>query len=58
MRAWGDLTSEEQLELRLAYQAHLDSQPRTCSMDDKISAFANWLVAREVLFSREDLSRR
>ncbi len=58
MRAWGDLTSEEQLELRLAYQAHLDRLPRSCSLDDKVAAFADWLAGHDVAFSRDDLSRK
>lgn len=58
MKAWADLTVDEQLALRLEYQAYLDTLPPTCSMDDKISAFVNWLAEREVSFSREDLSRK
>ena len=58
MKAWAELTPDEQLALRLAYQAHLDTQPRSCSMDDKVTAFANWLASRDVSFSREDVSRK
>lgn len=56
MTPWSDLTSDEQLQLRLAYQAHLDSLPPSCSLDDKVSAFAAWLAARDVAFSIEDVS--
>ena len=58
MKAWADLTAAEQLELRIAYQAHLDAQPPSCSMDDKVTAFANWLALRDVRSSHEDVSRR
>ncbi len=58
MKAWTDLTADEQLQLRLDYQAHLDTLPKTCSLDDKVAAFADWLATREVAFSREDLSRK
>jgi hypothetical protein len=58
MKAWGDLTSEEQLKLRLDYQAHLDTLPPSCSLDDKVAAFADWLATREVAFSRADVSPR
>ncbi len=58
MKAWADLTTEAQLELRLAYQAHLDRLPRTCSLDDKVAAFADWLAGHDVAFSWDDLSRK
>jgi len=56
MTPWSDLSSDEQLKLRLDYQAHLDSLPPTCSLDDKVSAFANWLASRDVAFSIDDVS--
>lgn len=58
MTAWRDLSPEDQLALRLAYQAHLDTLPPTCELGDKVAAFANWLAAREIAFSMEDLSRK
>ncbi len=58
MTPWTNLTPERQLELRMAYQAHLDAQPPTCSMDDKVAAFADWLAARDVSFSLKDVSRK
>lgn len=58
MKAWKDLSADEQLRLRLDYQAHLDRQPKTCSLDDKVAAFADWLATRDVAFSREDVSRK
>jgi len=56
MKAWADLTSDEQLRLRVDYQAHLDTLPPTCFMGDKVSAFAEWLAARDVAFSLADVS--
>lgn len=56
MTPWSELTSEKQLQLRMDYQAHLDSLPPTCSLDDKVSAFAEWLASRDVAFSIEDVS--
>ncbi|MCB1355997.1 MAG: hypothetical protein KDK53_05695 [Maritimibacter sp.] len=58
MKAWAELTAAEQLALREAYQAHLDTLPPTCSMDDKVTAFANWLADRDVAFSLKDVSRK
>ena len=58
MKAWKELTADEQLQLRLDYQAHLDTLPPTCSLDDKVSAFAEWLAQRDVAFSAGDLSRK
>jgi hypothetical protein len=58
MKAWKDLTADEQLQLRLDYQAHLDTLPPTCALDDKVAAFADWLAARDVAFSLADVSRR
>jgi len=56
MTPWSDLTPDQQLQLRMDYQAHLDSLPPTCSLDDKVTAFANWLASRDVAFSIEDVS--
>jgi hypothetical protein len=58
MKAWNELSDDEQLQLRLDYQAHLDSLPPTCSLDDKVTAFAKWLAERDVAFSLQDVSRR
>ena len=58
MKAWAELTADELLALREAYQVYLDTLPPTCSMDDKVTAFANWLATRDVAFSLKDVSRR
>lgn len=58
MKAWSELSADEQLRLRLDYQAHLDRLPPTCNLDDKVTAFARWLAERDVRFSSEDLSRK
>jgi len=58
MTPWSKLSRDEQLALRMAYQAHLDSLPPSCSLDDKVAAFADWLAARDVSFSIEDVSRK
>jgi len=58
MKNWADLDPEAQLKLQVAYQAHLDLQPRTCSMDEKIARFSAWLGARDVAFGAADLKRR
>ncbi len=56
MTPWSDLAADEQLKLRVDYQAHLDSLPPTCSLDDKVTAFAKWLAERDIAFSIEDIS--
>lgn len=58
MKDWAELSADEQLQLRLDYQAHLDSLPPTCNLDDKVTAFAKWLAERDVRFSFDDLSRK
>ncbi|MEC7764510.1 MAG: hypothetical protein VX874_21580 [Pseudomonadota bacterium] len=56
MRAWAELTTDAQTALREAYQHEIDRNPRTCSMDEKVTRFTNWLAARGVAFSAADLS--
>jgi hypothetical protein len=58
LRPWGDLSATEQLELREAYQAELDRQPLTCSLDEKMNRFTKWLEERGVAFSMDDLRRK
>jgi len=55
LRPWNELNKQEQLNLRLAYQEELDSQPKTCSMDEKMQRFIAWLKERGVSFSQADL---
>ena len=57
LRPWGTLDADEQTALRSAYQVELDREPLTCSMETKVERFANWLAARGVGFSMDDLRR-
>ncbi len=52
MVIWGDLEKDEQLRLRLDYQAVIDREPRTCNLEEKTARFAAWLEERGVVFSR------
>lgn len=58
MRAWPDLSPDEQLALRLDYQKVLDAEPRTCSMDEKVARFAGWLASQDIRFTTDDISRK
>ena len=58
MRNWSELSPEEQLRLREAYQIVLDTEPRTCNLDQKVSRFAGWLAERDIAFSAADISRK
>lgn len=58
MRTWRSLGEKEQLALRQDYQVELDSQPRTCSLDEKTERFTNWLAEHNVSFSMDDVRRR
>lgn len=55
---WAELSPERQLALRDAYGRDPDCQVATCSLEDKIAQFADWLAARGVAFGAEDLRRR
>ena len=57
LRPWGTLTTEEQLQLRESFGHYLDRLPPTCSMDDKLSRFQQWLAERGIAFERSDLAR-
>lgn len=56
--AWNSLPPDEQLRLREDYGRDPDCQTGTCSLDDKIARFSDWLAARGVAFGAEDLGRR
>lgn len=43
LRAWNDVSTEEQIAVRVEYGHYLDSLPPTCSMETKIERFKNWL---------------
>jgi hypothetical protein len=55
---WADLDAEARLKLQRDYQAELDTQPLTCSLDEKMDRFTKWLAERGVSFTMEDLRRR
>ena len=55
---WADLDAEARLALQRDYQTELDTQPLTCSLDEKMARFTAWLAERGVSFSMEDLRRR
>lgn len=55
LKSWSALTPQEQLALRQDYQAEIDKQPLTCSIDEKVARFTAWLAERGVAFSTEDL---
>jgi hypothetical protein len=55
---WASLDDKTRLELRRDYQAELDTQPTTCSLDEKMARFTAWLETRGVSFTMEDLRRR
>lgn len=55
---WAELDDKTRLRLRQDYQAELDANPRTCSLDEKMARFTNWLADRGVSFTMDDLRRR
>ncbi len=58
MKRWSDLSPEDQFSLRLDYDKEAGTLPGTCSLDQKIQRFSDWLAGRGVRFSEEDLPRR
>lgn len=55
---WAALDEATRLALRRDYQAEIDRQPLTCSLDEKMARFTRWLEARGVRFTMADLKRR
>jgi len=55
---WAELDEDARLKLRQDYQAELDANPRTCSLDEKMARFTEWLSERGVSFTVDDLRRR
>lgn len=55
---WAALDDDKRLELRRDYQAEIDRQPLTCSLDEKMARFTAWLAERGVSFTMDDLKRR
>lgn len=58
LRPWAELSLDERLALQRDYQAELDTQPLTCSLDEKMARFTAWLADRGVSFTMDDLRRR
>lgn len=58
MTPWKDLTPTEQLKLREDYNASPDCLTGTCSLEAKTARFTEWLAARGVSFTPEDLHPR
>jgi len=58
LRPWRDLGEDERMRLRTDYQAELDKQPLTCSLDEKMARFTKWLAERGVSFTTDDLRRK
>ena len=58
MRRWSDLSEDEQLDLRMAYDRASGTVPGTCSIDQKIQRFTDWLAGQGVSYSAEDLPAR
>lgn len=55
---WADLDAQARLALQRDYQTELDTQPLTCSLDEKMARFTAWLETRGVSFTMADLKRR
>ncbi|WP_370254219.1 hypothetical protein [Nioella sp.] len=58
MTRWSDLSPEAQLALRMAYDKATGTMPGTCSLEDKIQRFSDWLAGQGVAYGAEDLPER
>ena len=58
MKRWSDLSEDEQLALRMAYDRATGTLPGTCSIDQKIQRFTDWLADQGVSYRTEDLPAR
>lgn len=58
MTRWTELTPERQMDLRAAYEVEMAKQGATCSLDEKVVRFANWLAPQGIAFGMEDLLGR
>lgn len=47
---WSSLSASRQLQLREEYGVYLDQLPPTCSMDQKVNRFREWLSQRGIDF--------
>ncbi|KFE35897.1 hypothetical protein [Thioclava atlantica] len=58
MIRWKDLSAERQMDLRAAYEIEMAKQSKTCSLDEKVARFAEWLAPQGIAFDFEDLAAR
>ncbi|WP_417268002.1 hypothetical protein [Celeribacter baekdonensis] len=58
MTPFKTLPPETQAKLREAYAKDMETQVKTCSLDDKIARFNAWLAPQGVSFDLNDLPRR
>ncbi|SSC68270.1 hypothetical protein [Ciceribacter selenitireducens] len=57
-KPWSSLADDERDALQAAYQAELDKEPPTCSLEAKVERFARWLATQGVAFSMDDLNAK
>ncbi|MBW8285382.1 MAG: hypothetical protein K0M55_17455 [Rhizobium sp.] len=58
LKPWSRLTDDERGALQAAYQAELDKEPPTCSLETKVERFARWLATQGVAFSMDDVNAK
>lgn len=58
MKPWSELSEEDQLALRMAYDRATGALPGTCSIDQKIQRFTDWLAGQGVSYAVADLPPR
>ncbi|WP_157771565.1 hypothetical protein [Thioclava nitratireducens] len=57
MTRWKELSPERQMDLRAAYDIEMARHTNTCSIDEKIARFAEWLAPQGVAFGMEDSAK-
>ena len=58
MIPWRNLDPVRQAALRDAYAEAMSKQTATCSLDEKVARFAEWLAPQGISFTEDDLPRR
>lgn len=58
LKPWSSLAEDERDALQAAYQAELDKEPPTCSLETKVERFARWLATQGVAFSMDDVNAK